>query len=407
MRRFFLLLTGAASLGAPALLAQKGNPGPAVPLAPPVVRIITGNPLTINIGDDNSFQVFNSAIPGSGQIFPTSCTTTADMGVFARIGSTLIAPNFSEHPCVSATGSIGVNTPWTPFSISSVTGTGTAASPFTVTVVSDGGATGLRLTMTVTYVNGDNFFRKNLTFSSTSGTINFDVFVGADIFLAASDSGIPYQEPTSGSPGGRDCPTQNYTILLIPLTAANRYSGNFYSTVWSQIGAGSLSNTIATGCIDNGAALQWQNRSVSAGNPTTIQTATSFGTIPSITQFRVDSVTPNQGNPGQTLTVVVAGIGFQAGTTFSFGAGITVNSTTINSSTQATLSISIASSATAGFRDVLGTQSTGGLTNTLSNGFQVLGAAAPVEVPTLSTFGLICLGLLIAGLGYWLLRNAS
>lgn len=407
MKRFFLLLTGVASLGVPVLLAQKGNPGPAVALAAPVVRIITGTPLTINIGDDNSFQVFNSAIPGSGQIYPTGCTTTADMGVFARIGSTLIAPNFSQHPCGSATGSIGGNTPWTPVSISSVTGTGTAANPFTVVVVADGGATGLRLTMTVTYVNSDNFFRQNLTFSSTSGTINFDVFTGADIFLANSDSGIPFLEPTSGSPGGKDCPTQNYNILLIPLTAANRYSANFYSTVWSQIGTGSLSNTIAVGCQDNGAALQWQNRSVSAGNPTTIQTATSFGTIPSITQFRVDSVTANQGNPGQTLTVVVAGIGFQAGTTFSFGAGITVNSTTINSSTQATLSISIASSATPGFRDVVGTQSPGGLTNTLSNGFQVLGPAASAIVPTLSTFGLICLGLLIAGLGYWLLRNAS
>src|SRR5688572_33148025 len=48
--------------------------------AAPVVRVISGSPLTIHVADDTSFQIFNAAIPGAGQIFPSDCTSTADMG---------------------------------------------------------------------------------------------------------------------------------------------------------------------------------------------------------------------------------------------------------------------------------------------------------------------------------------
>jgi hypothetical protein len=339
------------------------------------------------------------------------------MGVFVRIGTTLYAPNFGMHPCGSATGGLGASTAWTPVSLSSVTGSGTSADPFTVTVVGDAGATGLRLTMRVTYVNGDNFFRENFAFTSSSATVNFNVYTGADIFLAASDSGVPFYDTTSGSPGGKDCGSPpTYTILFIPLTPANAYTGNRFSVVWSQIGSGTLPSTISTGCQDNGAALEWSNRTVSPSSPLTIQTATSFGTIPTIAQFRVDTVTPPSGNPGQMLTVVVTGIGFQSGTTFSFGAGITVNTTTINSANQATLSITISPSATLGFRDVVGTQSPGGLTSTLPNGFQV-GAGAPTPtstpivtgppavVPTLSFPMLALFGIALAGMAFVLMRR--
>jgi hypothetical protein len=251
-------------------------------LAQPTVRVITGNPLTINVGSDASFQVYTTLVPGAGQFFPSGNTQTADMGVFARMAGVLYAPAFSTHPGGTATGSIGVNTPWTPVSISPVTGTGTAADPFTVVVVADAAATGLRMTMTVTYVNGENFFRKNIVFTSATAQ-TFDVFLGGDIYLANSDSGIPFF--SSGAVGGQDCgnpPT--YTILFIPVTAANRYSARGYSTVWSEIGAGLLSNVIKTGCQDNGAALQWQNRALAAGGSVAIQAATSFGAIPPIVQ---------------------------------------------------------------------------------------------------------------------------
>jgi hypothetical protein len=259
------------------------QPGSVGSGAVPTVRIITGNPLTVHVGSDGSFQIFHSTVPGQGQIFPSGCTTTADFGIFADFGGVLYSPNWADHPCGSATGGIGAHTPWTQTSITTVTGTGTTADPFTVVIVLDAGATGLRLTATVTYVNTENFFRIAKVFSSTAAApITMRVFEGADIFLAGSDSGIPFLQTSSLSPGGQNCgPTQNYTILFIPLTPANAYSANSYSTVWSQIGAAQLPSTVATGCQDNGAANQW-DRTINPGASLTINSAASFGTIPPI-----------------------------------------------------------------------------------------------------------------------------
>lgn len=247
-------------------------------VAQPTVRTISGNPLTVNVGSDASFQVYTTLVPGQGQFYPSSNTTVADYGVFVDRAGTLFAPAFSTRG--TATGGIGANTPWTSVSISAVTGTGTPADPFTVVVINDAAATGLRMTMTVTYVNGENFFRKTLAFSSAAAQ-TFDVFLGGDIYLANSDNGVPYT--ASGAVGGQNCGVPTYTILMIPLTPANRYSARGYSTVWSEIGAGLLSNVIATGCQDNGAALQWQNQTIgAAGGSVQILAATSFGAIPPI-----------------------------------------------------------------------------------------------------------------------------
>ncbi len=262
------------------LLALVGQ----IALAAPVFRTISGNPLTVNIGDDMSFQVFTTLVPGLGQFYPSGAAQTADMGVFARSAGVLYAPDFNNHPGGTATGGLGTRTPWTPVSISAVTGTGTSVDPYTVIVVADAAASGLRLTMTVTYVNGENFFRKSFVFSS-GGAQTFDAFLGGDIYLANSDSGVPFF--SSGAVGGQDCaipPT--YTILFIPVNPApaDRYTARGYSTVWSEIGSGApLSNITAAGCQDNGAALEWQNRTIPAvGGSVTITAATSFGAIPPI-----------------------------------------------------------------------------------------------------------------------------
>ncbi|MBL8113437.1 MAG: VCBS repeat-containing protein, partial [Acidobacteria bacterium] len=346
------------------------------PAASGAFRVIAGNPLTINVGADAAFQVFNVTVPGQGQIYPSGTSTLADMGVFVRRSGTLFAPDFSIHSDGTATSSIGAYTAWVPVSISNVTGAGTAVSPYQVVVVCDAGTTGLRLTMTVNYVNGDSFFTKTMSFSSASQTA-FDAFLGSDFYLANDDSGVPFLEPTSTSPGGQDCgPTPTYTILHIPLTPAQKYSARGYSTVWSEIGAGTLSNVVDAGCRDNGAALQWQSLTAGPSGPAIVDAATSFGAIPSIARFRVDAVTPAQGAPGQSLTVSVTGIGFQAGTQFAFGADITAQAPTILSPTSANVAISIAPGAALGFRDVLGTQSPGGLTSTLTNGFEVTGGGA-------------------------------
>lgn len=284
-------------------------------LVAPVIRTISGSPLTIYVADDASFQVLNANVPGSGQFYPSGGTCTpGDAGVFADAGGILYAPNFSMHPCGTATGNLGTFTPWTPVSISAVTGNGTSATPYTVVVVVDAGTTGLRLTMTVTYVNGDGFFRVSNAFSTTGSAVAIDAFIGADIYLANSDSGIPYRDATTGGVGGQNCgTTQTYTIQFIPNTAADAYAANGYSSVWQQIGADALGNTVSTGCLDNGAALEWVDRAVNPGAATTINATVQFtGFVgPSPTPTGPPAVVPTLSFPMMALfAVALATLGF-------------------------------------------------------------------------------------------------
>jgi len=83
----------------------------------------------------------------------------------------------------------------------------------------------------------------------------------------------------------------------------------------------------------------------------------------------ITAVTPTSGLQWQTLTIVITGTKFAGPTTISLGAGITVNSVTVNSLTQITANISIAGAAP-GYRDVLVT--TPGGTATLTGGFMVI-----------------------------------
>lgn len=274
MKRAILVLA-VLSLAVPAF-AQKANWIPRhVANAAPATVTIAGSPLNIVIGDETSMEVYNSTVPGGGQYFPTDCTAgeTADAGVFASVGGTRYGPDFGQHPCGSATGSFP--TPWTKVSLSPVTGTGSSGDPFTVVVVVDAGATGLRLTETITYVNGASLANIALVFSDTgNAAVTWDTFIGADLYLASSDSGTPAL--VGGAAAGKDCQFQNYTILFGNSTPNDRYSANGYGTIWSEISAGNLSNTVATGCLDNGIANEWTGRTLNPGGTTTIDTSISF-----------------------------------------------------------------------------------------------------------------------------------
>ena len=90
---------------------------------------------------------------------------------------------------------------------------------------------------------------------------------------------------------------------------------------------------------------------------------------PSSSAPTVTSVDPNSGNQGQTLDVIITGTDITGGTVDSFGADITINSSTVDSDTQITANISINPAATLGVRDVIVT--TPGGTSTLTDGFTV------------------------------------
>ena len=83
----------------------------------------------------------------------------------------------------------------------------------------------------------------------------------------------------------------------------------------------------------------------------------------------ITAVNPASGLQGQTLTVIITGTKFAGPTTVNFGAGITVNSITVNNLTQITANISIAGAAP-GARNVSVT--TPGGTAMLTGGFTVI-----------------------------------
>ena len=269
------------------------------------IRSISSSPLTINVASDGSFQVYNDAVPGTGQIFPDDCDI-ADMGLMLNIDGALFAPNFRGHGCGSATGNLGDYTAWTPLGISEVLGDGSVTSPFTVFVSLGAGGTDVTARLTVTYVSGRNYFRIRKEFF-TSSTHTANAFLGADIFLAGNDSGIYHLETTLSAPGGRNCEeAESYNILLIPLTTATRFTSSSFSDVWAQIAANELDNDATPeGCIDNGSALQWNNVFGHA-NAVRYDSALSFGEIPPVARFQGFALSTTQPSvnlrPGDTLT---------------------------------------------------------------------------------------------------------
>ena len=78
--------------------------------------------------------------------------------------------------------------------------------------------------------------------------------------------------------------------------------------------------------------------------------ATATVTLPPVPT--ISSLTPTNGAQGASLAVTVTGTNFQPGATAAFGADVTVTSTTVISSTQVSVALSIATTATTGPRDV-------------------------------------------------------
>jgi RHS repeat-associated protein len=117
-----------------------------------------------------------------------------------------------------------------------------------------------------------------------------------------------------------------------------------------------------SGTNSAGAAFQSSNSSLLTVNPAA----------------RISTITPNTGQPGQTVSIAVTGSfsNFLEGATVAnFGTGIAINSTQIADATHATVSITINVNAAAGPRTV--TMTTGVEVATLTNGFSVGGPSAP------------------------------
>lgn len=274
----------ALSLALPGAVHAKGEIAEAG-RAPTAFITIDSAPLKINVGSDLSFQIFNTNVPGVGQIFPSGATL-ADMGWLVRSGGTLYAPGWRSRP--SATGSLGNITAFGSGTQDPISGIGTSLDPFTVVTRATAGA--LQLREVVRYETGKGFFSKQLEITNPGASaVTASVYLGSDIFLASSDAGKPARVVIPGGTnitgtGGRTCPDVNpvYNILHIPVIRPDRFSADSFNSIWQQIGSGTLPNTVnPANCIDNGAALQW-NLTIGAGASSTLEVLTSFGEIPTL-----------------------------------------------------------------------------------------------------------------------------
>ncbi len=242
--------------------------------AAPVVRTISGQPLIINVGDDTSMQVVDTRAPGTTSFQPYGCAgpgATGDAGVLVSVSGTVFGPDFPHHACVTGADA---DTPWTPVSISSVSGSGEGGDPFTVVVIVDAGTSGLRLEETLSYTNGSGTVATSFRFFNLgSAPISWSTFLAADLslifdYVSASLRGastpVGQAEIKPGAP--IDCIPSAYYAFF---PAGDRYTGNSPVAMWGEISAGGLSNTLGQHCFSGGIAVEWVSGPLDPGATTT------------------------------------------------------------------------------------------------------------------------------------------
>jgi Subtilase family len=203
--------------------------------------------------------------------------------------------------------------------------------------------------------------------SETNGGVTITkARIRIDQALAVLVPTISSVAPTQGA-GGSSVPV---TITGTGFTAGATVSISGTGVTPSNVTVGSATQITATLTIAGGAVLGARDVTVtnSGGGSGTLTGGFTVVAPPAVT-----SVTPNQGMQGAAVPVTITGTGFAAGATVSLsGTGITVSNLTVTSATQITATLTIASGAALGARDV--TVNANGAGGTLTGGFTVASA---------------------------------
>ncbi|MHB8234064.1 MAG: beta strand repeat-containing protein [Solirubrobacteraceae bacterium] len=213
---------------------------------------------------------------------------------------------------------------------------------------------------------------RSLTVAKTDG--GSDTLEGA--FTVSSGPSIESVSPSSRGQG-----SSNQTITV---KGKNFFSGTGLAVSFSGTGitvnsTNFVSSTAVTANVTIASNASASSRSVTVTNPdTTSATANSAFSVTSAPT--VTSASPNaRGQGASNATVTIKGSGFASGVSSSFGPGITVESTTRNSSTELTATISIDNNAAPGLRAVAVTNPDEG-TGSLANAFTVNAAPTVASV---------------------------
>ena len=211
--------------------------------------------------------------------------------------------------------------------------------------------------------------------STPTGAYNVTLTTGGEVATILGGFTVTNGTPTISvvSP-----PTGNQGEVNLNVNLTGLFTNFVNGTSVANFGAGIMVNSttvsnstsaVANITISGTAALGSRNVTVTTGAEVASITGgfTVLAGIPALT-----SALPTTGQAGTTLNVVIDGqfTTFQQGfSSVSFGSGITVNVVTVNSTTQLTANITVASNASVGNRTISVT--TSGQTQNLNNGFAV------------------------------------
>lgn len=325
----------------------KGEHHSSPPFLPvPYTTITSSGPLAnIFLGNELSAQIDHATITGN-QIYPPS-TIPGDYGTFLYTGNVLYAPDFANHG-VTATGSIGSYTAFTPVSQSAVTGSGTATNPYRLVTTVRAGSTGLTLTQTDSYIAGTESYQTDIRIANSTAVAQTALLYRAmDCYLGGSDSGFGAVDTATGSVGcTRNANNSPPGLIeqLIPITDGSRYYHASYSSVWTQIGNRQpFPNTCqCTTNLDNGMGLSW-SITIPANGQITVSHITSFsptGDQPVVVEKAADTRNTTAGgtngylitirNLNATRTVTLTSITDVLPTGFSYILGSSGGLTTAN-----------------------------------------------------------------------------
>ncbi len=346
-------------------------------------------------------QTVGVTITGTEFFGVTTVTFGADVTVnsFTVDNATQITANIT----VSASATVGTR----DVSVTNAAGTATLTAGFTVSqappaVASVSPIQGIvgqtdNVTITGSYFTGTTSVDFGAGITTNSFTVDNDTQITVNISIdGAAVAG--YRDVSVTTAEGTDTEPNGYLVIGVPavssVSPAQAVQGqalgvtitgaNFLGV--TSVGFG-LGITVNSFTVDNATQITASIAVSGSATPGArdVAVTNAAGTAVRAGGFTVNhappsvsSASPKQGVQGQTLNVILWGNYFTGASAVSFGADVTVNSYSVNNSSQITASITIGGSAAPGNRNV--TVTTAGGTATLTNGFSVVGLPAIASV---------------------------
>ena len=244
---------------------------------------LSGNPLTVHVGERGQLQAFRAGDPTG--IFFAPSSTVGDAGFFLAFTQALPGDGAPKvYGFQGSAGPFGLDA-YTPGSQTAATGSGTPEDPLRqITKYAVGSPALVEVTQTTAYVNGAQQFGVRWDVRNVSGaTVKFKALAAADFYFDGSDRGTGIF--TAGPPrfiGGTNADTGNsggFSEVLGSPSGSPPWSayqalayGSGPEEVWGKIkdaagtSAASFDSTVVGEPVDNAGGVEWDQR-VGAGLP--------------------------------------------------------------------------------------------------------------------------------------------